>query len=604
MRKSQQDPRRFSSGYPIPKEGYCDQPYVVINTDGSWVCVMTTGSGIEGQHGQHVVSTTSSDFGKTWSEPIDIEPADGPEASWVMPFLVPESGRIYAFYVYNKDNLRAVISNEGPIRRVDTLGGFFFRYSDDGGRSWSGKRYEIPVRPFQWDRENPYEGKILFFWGVGKPILHRGAMYMGFAKVGNFGDGFMYRSEGAFIRSASILTETDPEKLVFDTLPEGDVGLRAPEDRVADEHNPVGLADGGLYCTYRTLEGYNAHAYSRDEGRTWTAPEHAVYTPGGRRIKHPRAANFVKKVSGGRYLLWYHNNGTRWYSNGASAGNRNVGWIAGGREVKGCILWSEPEILLFTEDQLLGPSYPDLVEDQGRFFILATQKKEARVMEIERRLLEDLWRQYEISELAEKGLVLDLDREAITPGLEIPAPELPEIRGVYDQETRSFIPRCGEGFTLDFWIRFDGMAAHRTIVTNQNKSGIGFALKTTERGSVRIDLCDGWMGGFWECDSGLFETGRDHHCVVIVDGSARVISFVVDGRLCDGGPDRPFGWGRLSPYFRSVKGADLITVAPDLDGELLGLRLYNRSLRTTEAIGNFRFGLQRQARTDLSNPRM
>jgi hypothetical protein len=52
---------------------------------GSWLCVLTTGAGVEGQPGQHVVSTTSTDHGKAWSPIVEIEPLSGPEASRVMP---------------------------------------------------------------------------------------------------------------------------------------------------------------------------------------------------------------------------------------------------------------------------------------------------------------------------------------------------------------------------------------------------------------------------------------------------------------------------------------------------------------------------------------
>lgn len=98
------DPRDIHHGLEIPSEGYCDQPYVVKDNDGAWVCVMTTGKGIEGEPGQHVICIRSTDHGRMWSEPVDIEPADGPEASWVMPLFCPaigESGRVYAFYTYN-----------------------------------------------------------------------------------------------------------------------------------------------------------------------------------------------------------------------------------------------------------------------------------------------------------------------------------------------------------------------------------------------------------------------------------------------------------------------------------------------------------------------
>ena len=99
-----EDPRNITTGRMIPDEGYCDQPYVVITQDGNWLCTLTTGPGHEGQGGQHVVSTISTDQGKTWSPLVDIEPADGPEASWVVPLVVP-GGRVYAFYTYNGDRV-------------------------------------------------------------------------------------------------------------------------------------------------------------------------------------------------------------------------------------------------------------------------------------------------------------------------------------------------------------------------------------------------------------------------------------------------------------------------------------------------------------------
>ena len=97
------DWRNIPNGWPIPRENYSDQPYLVITREGRWLCVLTTGKGVEGQAHQHIVSTISADRGKTWSDLVDIEPATGPEASWVMPLIVP-SGRVYVFYTYNADN--------------------------------------------------------------------------------------------------------------------------------------------------------------------------------------------------------------------------------------------------------------------------------------------------------------------------------------------------------------------------------------------------------------------------------------------------------------------------------------------------------------------
>ena len=104
---SRADPRHIANGWEIPSEGYCDQPYVVQTGDGAWLCIMTTGAGHEGQSGQHVVSLRSTDRGRTWTEPVALEPADGPEASYAVLLGIP-SGRIFAFYNHNTDNLREV----------------------------------------------------------------------------------------------------------------------------------------------------------------------------------------------------------------------------------------------------------------------------------------------------------------------------------------------------------------------------------------------------------------------------------------------------------------------------------------------------------------
>ena len=132
------DARRFHEGYVIPDKNYCDQPYLVVTKDGNWLCTMTTGAGVEGERGQHVVAAISPDQGRTWSKLIDIEPADGPEASWVVPLITP-SGRVYAFYTYNGDdvghgNPQFALPDGKATYRADTVGWYCYRYSDDHGR--------------------------------------------------------------------------------------------------------------------------------------------------------------------------------------------------------------------------------------------------------------------------------------------------------------------------------------------------------------------------------------------------------------------------------------------------------------------------------------
>jgi hypothetical protein len=563
------DSRNIVNGFPIPKEGYCDQPYVVITSDGRWLCTLTTGGGVEGQPGQHIVATISSDQGKTWSPLIDIEPANGPEASWVMPLKVP-SGRVYVFYTYNRDNLREIagVNAAGLARRVDTLGAYAFKYSDDHGRTWSERHY-IPMRAMRIDRENLYGGKVLFFWGVGKPILDRGKMWLGFAKVGKWGNpGAMVESQGCLLRCDNITTERDPEKLRWQLLPDGDEGLRAPKGPVSDETNPVALSDGSLYATYRTIDGYNCHAYSRDGGHTWTPPEYATYSPGGRRIKHPRAANFVKKFSNGKFLLWYHNHGGESVhaANWQYYFNRNPAWIAGGVEKNGHIYWSEPEILLYDEQADVRISYPDFIEDGGRYFVTETQKTIARVHEIDRTLLEGLWNQHEARAVARRGLAA----EAAAGVRTVAMPRLASLDG--------------GGFSIELRVKFRELSAGQIVFDARDAVGKGIAITMTDRSTLQLLLNDGRTKSAWDCDPGThpgtLKIGAWQHIVVTVDGGPKIVTWIVDGVLNDGGAVREFGWGRLAGAIQGVNGADSARLGPTLFGELGKVRVYDRYLRT------------------------
>ena len=124
------DWRNIKTGREIPTETYSDQPYIVKTADGAWLCAITTGAGREGQTGQHVVTMRSTDRGQTWSAPVDVEPADGPEASYAVLLIVPDgyptAGRIFIFYNHNTDNVREVQADDpgpwfpdGVCRRVD-----------------------------------------------------------------------------------------------------------------------------------------------------------------------------------------------------------------------------------------------------------------------------------------------------------------------------------------------------------------------------------------------------------------------------------------------------------------------------------------------------
>jgi hypothetical protein len=588
------DWRHIRRGMEIPTETYSDQPYIVKTDDGAWLCVVTTGTGHEGQPGQHVVTRRSTDQGRTWEAAVDVEPATLPEASYAVLLKAPY-GRIYCFYNHNTDNLRWVRADNPPYKdgrctRVDSLGYFVFKYSDDHGRTWSEKRYPIPIREMQIDRQNAYGGQVRFFWNVGKPFMHDGIAYVSVHKVGGFGHGFFTRSEGVLLKSTNLASERDPQRLSWETLPDGDFGLRTPPGGgpIAEEQSYSALSDGSFYCVYRSVDGHPCCAYSRDGGHTWSTPEYKRYAD-GRLMKHPRAANFAWRCCNGKYLYWFHNHG------GCSYEDRNPVWLCGGVETDGpdgrVIRWSQPEVVLYDDDIFVRMSYPDLVEEDGKLYLTETQKDVARVHEVDQALLKGLWGQFDSATVSEQGVVLALPQAGRAMPATAAMPRLPQFLGRDLRRSDYGTHDLRAGFALDLWVRLDSLQAGQVILDSRTNNGQGWCLHTTQGGMVELVLNDGHTENRWSCDPGMLETGKLHHVAVSVDGGPKIITFVIDGKLCDGGEFRQYGWGRFSPNLRHANGAGTLRLAPNLQGEIKTLRIYNRCLRTSEAVGNWRAGL-------------
>ena len=602
------DIRNIATGLVIPSEGYADQPYIVKTADGAWLCAITTGVGREGAGGQHVVSMRSTDRGRTWEKPVDIEPADGPEASYVVLLKTPY-GRIYAFYNHNTDNVREVKrEDKGAYSRVDSLGHYVFKYTDDHGRSWSKQRYPIPVREFACDRNNVYGGKLRFFWNVGRPLDLGDSALMTLHKVGAMGDGFFAQSEGVFLKSANILRETDPTKISFETLPDGDVGLRTPPGggRVSEEQSVVKLSDGSLYCVYRTIDGWPTCVYSRDGGHTWTTPAYLTYTPGGTRVKHPRAANFVWNCANGKFLYWFHNHGGEFIGrmrkdykgkvpatltrSGSPYDDRNPAWLMAGREVDTPtgkqITWSQPEIVLYDDDPYIRMSYPDLVQEGGQYYLTETQKNVARLHHVALPLVEGLFNQWDNHSVAQQGMILNHPAGKPIPA-KVAMVRLPELNKRDNSRADHAAKDMRAGFSFDVWLQLDSLDGGQVLLDSRDESHRGVTLATTDAGTLRITLNDGRQEAAWESDQGKLAAGKPQHVVVTVDGGPKIITFVVNGILCDGGTERQFGWGRYSSTLRTPDGSTELTVGSGVKS----LRVYGRALQTSEAVGNYQAGM-------------
>lgn len=620
MKTSIPDPRHLANGAEIPVESYSDQPYVVRTDDGAWLCCVTTGPGHEGAWGQHVTTMRSTDQGRTWSTPLPVEPLDSPENSYAVLLKVPAAtqgvasplaGRIYIFYNHNTDNVREVKYHDGKnvFPRVDSLGHFVCKFSDDHGKSWSERRYDLPSREFACDRENVYGGKLRFFWNVGRPFIHAGAAYVSLHKVGQMGDGFFQQSEGVLLKSDNLLTERDPANVRWETLPDGDIGLRTPPGGgpISEEQSYSVLSDGSFYCVYRSIDGYPVECYSRDGGHTWTTPRYTRYAD-GRLMKHPRAATFTWKCANGKFLCWFHNHGGHfiremWDPASPTAGivmnrgghggpydDRNPVWLCGGEEVDTPngreIRWSQPEVALYTDDPYVRISYPDLIEEDGRTFLTETQKKEARVHELDPALLAGLWGQFTASGVSRDGLLLELPESGVPMPSQVAAPDLPQF---LTRDMDSFVYGTKDlrgGFTLDLRLDPAALAPGQILVDGRTAAGRGLMLQVTSRGTVEIILNDGHSECRWENDLGRLAPGQENSLTAIVDGGPKLILFLTNGILDDGGENRQFGWNRFNPNWRNANGCTSWRVSP----AIRALRVYGRALRVSEAIAAHRAG--------------
>ena len=392
-----EDFKNIQNGIILPSIGYADQPKIVVADNGAWVYTITTGEGQEGTSNTFVGISQSFDCGKTWSSLQRID--DSPFESSYSTLFKTDFGRIYCFYDLNIDGIKKddeILEHDGTVSfspRLDMgFGIFCFKFSDDNGTTWSKERYEIPMRDFDIDLINPItaRGKVRrCFWNVSNPFAWDGAFYHAMNKIRYQNGDVVYQTAGALLKSDNLLTESDPKKIRWETLPDGTKGIVSPAGtKISEEHCFVPLSDGTIYDVFRTVDGKPGYTRSTDGGHTFEPSRYQCFAD-GTEMKNPRAANFIWKCQNGKYLYWFHNvSGPEWEG-------RNPVWFCGGVECDSktgkTIKWSKPEIVLYSENKKDRISYPDLFEWDGKYYLAETQKTVSRLHEIPEAFLQKLW---------------------------------------------------------------------------------------------------------------------------------------------------------------------------------------------------------------------
>ena len=627
------DARYLRSGATLwDRNGYCDGANIVaVGGRGGRPLVLSVVlhhcESREGGAGLRIYGTRSHDGGRTWLPALPIEESlsrqshDGYQLVHVRP---DGTERIYLFYGYNDGALHHAGPGSGgevelPRSDMQLREGYFLRYSDDAGATWSSERYTIPVRRTRIDRDNPWAGEIMGMFMCDKPQVIDDAVYFAFQKTPD-GAGETAGSEVFFLRSRNLLMVENPAQATWETLPDGEAGLQSPagELRLGEEpHIQVVEPEQPerLFTLWRSDAGYVAASYSSDAGASWDSPFWLTYeglpegAGGLQKLKNPRGALTPHRLASlavdGRSefaLLFYNNGRTERFG----YCGREVYWLTVGRSTAGGVIqWAQPEIALWWDGVGLaergdwnpdwaivdGPGYPDFVEieEKGLCFI-ESDKLSVRFHEIEARLLAFLRAQPELAGVPALGKVVD---ESSAGGLDTKrlhtTPILPDLRsgGGFSVcvEVRGSPPEVRAGQTL--------LSAMRTVTANRDEEPTGetitkgYELRIVTDGELELYVTDGFdcsfrqrtSAGGWEA---LWD-GQAHVVSFLLDGGPKVASVVVDERLNDGGEGLAQGWSFLPREMGEIGGGE-VRFSPEFGGRLSRFLLYDRALLTTEAI--------------------
>lgn len=359
----------WDSGTVMWGGGYSDMPYMVALPDGDLVSTLTINDGAEGGAAQRVVVIHSTDKGHTWDAPVELEPADGPESSWAMPWL-SSTGRLYVFYAYNVDDVRLVPNNDGVggSARVDSVGVIAYKSSTDGGHTWS-ERGTLELPETSIDLRNPWGGGHRLFWLSGHPVERDGAVYLGVSKSGTV------RWDSQFI---------DTEAFVL-AVREGGAGVLAVDHlssristagAVNEEPSQIVFPDGTVNVVFRTTAGQLGEAWSTDDGATWTVDW--AHDADGNIVPQPRAKGAQFLLPDGRIFLWGHNNSVV-PNPGSFNGPRNPVFYRIGHRVGDRVAWGPARMLLSDPNPETRISYPSVVVVGDELLVAATDKATARI---------------------------------------------------------------------------------------------------------------------------------------------------------------------------------------------------------------------------------
>ncbi|EDQ91788.1 uncharacterized protein MONBRDRAFT_22941 [Monosiga brevicollis MX1] len=568
------------------------------NGSSRWLCSVTLNDRPEGSAGEHVATLYTDNQGLNWTEPHVLYPellAQNIDTAYSANIL-SHAGRVYVLNNANLDNV-TTLPDGSPLGRTDELGYFVFRYTDDGGASWSPNFYNISNRQTAIDRNNSFAGRTNIFWNVDQFKSRGNDTYAMFTKIKSYPQN--PPEQGFVLHSPNALTELNASAVLWNLLPDADDGPTAPTPFdsakvVAEEWHVVPLAQSpGFFAVFRTSTGYLGATKTADPtGRAgWEPSSLATYDaqplPGYRAnattsLKNPRGPITLKRFQNGRYLLLWYFNSASGYTAGARS-SRNPYWLSSGREVDGAVLFSQPEIVLYdTASTNARIGYPDFIEDvDGSIWITETDKVTARVHSLPAGFVNALFGQFEANRLITNGLVLNVTQNATArTHFAVPLSSHTETSFAAGGIGQS----AGSGTTVVFWLPTKAPPGELFHASNgsatlhvqllPNCTAVWQAEQENTTSTLATDpACSATLG-----------TSGPHFLAFVCDTAAGLVYVMVDGHVCDGAHVEEWGWNWLASDQVIVGRGTSASVS---DAVHQGL-VYDRALLTTELVSLWR----------------
>lgn len=554
--------------------------YRYIEALGTWplsenVIVQTlTVAEHEGHPGQHIITRRSGNGGRTWTAWEAVEPEGPPMSQYGGVVQHPTTGRACFLYALGPEKTVPHLPDgrayDGPVHTHHIARVACRHVHPDG--AMDARRVFLDLPRTAIDRANIYGGAHTFFYTRPEPRMLRANDGLGwYTKLGP--RPLVSEGEAFLVVFEDWANNDRLEALRLRLLPEGDHGIRDPHSSCVAEFGPIRVDGRNLFFKYRTTAGYAGLATSGDGGNTFsTGPMR--YAHDDRPVKNPQGPLTTFRDDDGRLWLSWYNLGFRdaEHPEGIHFDGRDLVFLAPVRIRGPELRVGQPELVGYRRDQQgwtgdLRMNCLRFTERDGDAWLgRISDKRSVRTMRVPAAFLDIVAGQFEACATPCDGLAY-----VLSPGRD-------------NRQTADAPPlQASRGFTI--LLDLAAPAVPGVVLLDATDAvGAGVRIATNTDGTITLCMTDGTRRLELTSDDDADAAVPPQHIGVAVDGRARLVGMVIDGRLQDGGARRLRGVARFASD-HDVR-CDAGTVSAHAAVETL--RLYDRCLLTSEIVGAWR----------------